>query len=302
MIHHCPAVSDTRQRLPDAVIDWVVEESFAAIAQMHPAVHQVIPVAVRRWRTRLFQPSVWEEMLGFNRTLRADGYDCVIDTQGLLKSALIASRARGVKHGFDAASAREPLASRFYDVGHRVSREMHAVQRNRVLTAAALGIQPVAACDFGLEAPAENPISPGAPYCVLLSMTSHVDKLWPEHHWAELARSISELGLESVLPWGSDAEQARCRRVAEMAGTGIVPRRMSLGELSSVMNRAQIVFGVDTGLSHLAAALKVPTVGLFCGSDPRLTGLHGSGKLRNLGGPGQTPSASHAMAAMRAMI
>ena len=302
VLHHCPAVSDARQQFPDATIDWVVEDSFAGIAELHPAIRRVIPVGIRRWRKRVAHPSAYAEMLAFRQVLRAESYDCVIDTQGLLKSALIAWQAKGTRHGFDAASARESVASRFYDVRHRVARDMHAVERNRALSAAALGFSAATKCDYGLQARSNSPLSIRSPYIVMLSMTSRADKLWPEQHWVELSKAVSATGSASVFPWGSEAELARCRRIVEKAGTGTVPRAMSLGELSSVISGSQGVVGVDTGLSHLAAALSVPAVGLFCGSDSRLTGLYGGGRLKNLGGPGLIPTVNEAMDAVRVLV
>jgi len=301
VIHNCPAVSDARLRFPEASIDWVVEEPFAEIAQMHPAVGRIIQVGIRRWRRQLTHRSVWSEIAAFRRALRAQTYDRVIDTQGLLKSALITSQAHGATHGFDALSAREAVASRFYDVCHLVTREQHAVDRNRALSAAALGIRPGETCDYGLVPQTASPLTVRSPFCVLLSMTSRSDKLWPEERWVELVRGLASSGNESVLPWGSDAELARCQRVVGMAGSGIVPRSLSLAELASVIGSSHAVVGVDTGLSHLAAALKIPVVGLFCGSDPRLTGLHGSGPMLNLGGPGKAPAAGDALAAVQAL-
>jgi heptosyltransferase I len=301
VIHNCPAASDARRRFPDAVIDWVVEESFAGIVAMHPAVRRAIPVAIRRWRKNMLHASTWREAQAFRRALREERYDVVIDTQGLVKSALIAAAARGVKHGFDPASAREPIASRFYDVGHAVPREMHAVERNRLLTSSALGITPSGACDYGLVSPGSSPIPMQKPFCVLLSMTSRADKLWPEEHWAALVRAIAARGWESVLPWGSPAEQARCGRIAAAAGAGIVPRAMSLSELARLMKDAKAAIGVDTGLAHLAVALGVPAIGLYCGSEPALTGLHGSARAVNLGGPGRVPSARDVLNALETM-
>ena len=289
-----------RQCLPHATIDWVVEESFAAIAQMHPAVRRVIPVGIRRWRKRIASPSVLAEMLAFRQSLRSESYDCVIDTQGLLKSALIASQALGTKHGFDAASAREPVACRFYDICHRVARELHAVERNRALSSAALGFKSSEGCDYGLDARGDNPIRIRSPYCVMLSMTSRTDKLWPEEHWVALTKALRARGSECVFPWGNEDEHARCGRIVRAAGSGLVPRAMSLGELAVLISASRAVIGVDTGLSHLAAALKVPTVGLFCGSEPRLTGLFGSGKFKNLGGLRTIPAVADAVAALQA--
>src|SRR5712692_3519495 len=130
VVHHCPAVSDAARRLPAAEIDWVVEEPFAAIAAMHASVRGVVPVALRRWRRQWWRPSTWGEIAAFRRRLSAERYDAVIDTQSLIKSALVSACALGERHGMDAASAREPLAARFYQHRHAVPRELHAVERN----------------------------------------------------------------------------------------------------------------------------------------------------------------------------
>lgn len=237
-------------------------------------------------------------MVDFGRRLRQEQYDFVIDSQGLIKSALIAAASRGVRHGFDASSSREPLASRTYDVVHHVSRQIHAVDRNRKLSALALGMESADLCDYGLTPPVELPLVLRKPYCVLLSMSSRAEKLWPEHHWTELVGSLSASGFECILPWGNDVERARCQRIADRANEGMVPRALSLGELAALMGGARAVVGVDTGLTHLAAALDVPALGLFVGSDPALTGLHGSGKLMNLGGPGTVPTMDETLNAL----
>lgn len=301
VIHHCPAVTDARRRFPHALIDWVIEEPFAEIARLHPAVRQVIPVAVRRWRAQVYRPSVWLEIIDFHRAIRAEHYDVVIDTQGLLKSALIASRSYGVKHGYDFKSAREPLASRFYDTVHCVSRDMHAVERNRTLTAAAFGTAVSEACDYGLVPLPQLPAPWTKPFCVLLSMTSRADKLWPEAHWALLAKALEARGLLSVFPWGTDAEHRRCERIVHLAGAGVVADRMSLSRIAFVLSQARMVLGVDTGLTHLAAALNVPVVGMYVGSDPILTGLHGQGKMMNLGGLKSMPSVEDVLLAATAV-
>jgi heptosyltransferase-1 len=283
VVHNCPAVSDAARAWPDADIDWVVEEAFAEVAAMHARVRRVIPVALRRWRGALWRARSWSELGAFRRALRAESYDRIIDTQGLLKSALIARAARGERHGMDAASAREPLAARCYDVRHAVARELHAVERNRRLVAAALGAAPAPGCDYGLRAAGPPPLDVGAPYAVLLTMTSRADKLWPEAQWAELGRRLQAQGLRVVLPWGSAAEMARAGRIAAQVRDALVPRRMSVAELARLMRGAKGVAGVDTGLTHLAAALGVPAVGIYTSTQSRLTGLHGDARVRNLG-------------------
>jgi heptosyltransferase-1 len=282
VVHNCPAVSDAARAWPDAAIDWVVEEAFADVAAMHARVRRVIPVAVRRWRGALWHARTWREIGAFRRALREERYDRVIDTQGLVKSALMACAARGERHGMDAASAREPLAARCYDVRHAVPKGQHAVDRNRQLVAAALGAPVPAPCDYGLRAEGALPLELAAPYAVLLTMTSRADKLWPEDRWIELGRRLAAQGVRAVLPWGSAEEQARAERIAAAVRDALVPRRMSVAELARLLRGARGVAGVDTGLTHLAAALGVPAVGIYTSTQARLTGLHGDARVRNL--------------------
>ena len=285
VVHQCPAVSDAARKLPGAEIDWVVEEGFAGIARMHRGVRRVLPVALRRWRTAPWQRGVWREVAQFRRGMAAERYDAVVDTQGLLKSALVTWAANGTRHGMDRASAREGVAARFYDARHAVPRNLHAVERNRRLTAAALGDALDGDVDYGLNSANQTRIA-GA-YAVLLTMTSRADKLWPENRWIELGRALA---LPVVLPWGSAAERERADRIGQAIGQAVIPKAMALDELASLFTHARCVVGLDSGLTHLAAAFGVPTVGIFCASDPVLTGLYGSARARNVGAAGKPPA------------
>jgi heptosyltransferase-1 len=286
VVHQCPAVSDAARAVPGTSIDWVVEEAFAGVARLHPGVAQVIPVALRRWRRSLWVPRVWNEMRCFREKLKGKAYDAVIDTQGLLKSALITRLARGTRHGMDRASAREPLAARLYDRAHAVPRGLHAVERNRRLTAEALGLSLQNPLDYGLRADAGPAAQLPAEYSVLLTMTSRADKLWPEARWVELGRTLGRLVL---LPWGDALERARAERIAGAIPHSLVPERMSIEELAAVLAKAKNVAGLDSGLTHLAAALGTPTVAIFCGSDPALTGVYGAARACNVGRAGRAP-------------
>lgn len=298
VVHNCPAVSEAARRIADAKIDWVVEEAFADVARLHASVRRVIPVAVRRWRAAPLAPSTWSELLRFREELKKEHYDCIVDTQGLLKSALVACLAHGPRHGYDRASAREPIAARFYRHRHAVAAGLHAVERNRRLARGALGYASEGDAEYGLRVAGEPELGVRAPFAVLLSMTSRSDKLWPEEHWRALGAGLAARGLQCVLPWGSEEERLRCARIATAIDGALVPPRMPLAELARLIARAQCVVGVDTGLTHIAAALGVPVLGIYCGSDPALTGLYGSARARNLGALGHSPSVADALAAL----
>lgn len=302
VIHNLPVASDIRAAVPDAAVDWVVEESFAAIPALHPAVNRVLPVAVRRWRSSFLTRSTRAEVRAFLGELRQREYDAVVDTQGLLKSALVARAARGVRCGLDFASAREPL-SFLYDRTYAVPWTMHAVERNRALAARALGYALPASVNYGIAAPAARfDWLPEGRFAVLLHATSARAKHWSAAHWVELGTKLESRGIFSLLPWGGAAERARAEDLARSVPRAMVPPALPLAEVASLLAAAHAVIGVDTGLTHLAAALGRPTVGAYCATDPRATGLYGCARAVNLGGVGAPPSAQEVLRALAPLL
>lgn len=302
VVHNLPIVNDILAHQPDMVIDWVVEEAFGDIPALHPAVDHVIPVAIRRWRKALCRRSTWQEIGAMRAQIKQSDYDFVLDTQGLLKSALLGRLAAGVRHGQDRQSAREPLAAWLYDRKHAIAKGQHAVMRNRQLAAAALGY-PLSdtAPDYGIRVPVStHSASGGKPYVVGLHATSRDSKLWPVDRWIRLGRHLASLDLALLLPWGSEAERLRARQIAEAVPHAAVLPRMRLNELASVLAGSRAAIGVDTGLVHLAVALKVPTVALYTDTDPSLTGIYpGAGTTAiNLGGKTNVPSVDSVIQAL----
>jgi len=298
VIHNLPVASDIRAMIPQSRVDWVVEEDYADVPRLHSAVQDILPVAIRRWRKTLHAGATRREIGRFLDALRSRTYDAVIDTQGLLKSALIAYAARGPGFGLDWRSAREPLAL-FYEHTYSVSWAMHAVERNRTLAARALQYTLPDGVDYGIRAAAgQFPWLAPNPYAVLLHATSQHRKLWSEACWTELGRGLAAAGRRCVLPWHGTDERARSERLAGQIPAAIVPPALGLAEMARLLAGAQAVAGVDTGLTHLAAAIGIPTVGIYCATDPAATGLYEGARALNLGGIGQAPAASEVAAAL----
>lgn len=282
VLHTLPALTDAMRAIPDIRFDWVVEEGFAQIPSWHEAVDRVIPVAIRRWRKAWFSAPIKAERKAFRDAIQAVKYDAIIDAQGLVKSAALVTRlAHGIKHGMDWSSAREPLASLFYNRRHHIAKQQHAVERTRELFAKSLGYtKPETQGDYAIAQHFVGALTPAeAPYCVFLHATTRDDKHWPEENWRELIGLLGERGLRIKLPWGAPHEEARAKRLAEGFDYVEVLPRLSLEKVAHVLAGAEFVVSVDTGLSHLTAALDRPNITLYGPTDPRLIGGYGKNQV-----------------------
>jgi len=298
IVHTLALVSDVKAHAPDMAVDWVAEEAFVPLIELDPRIRRVIPIAFRRWRASALSPATAREFAAFRRALRGETYTAILDLQEQVKGALVAFMGRGTRHGFDRRNIREPLATWFDDVHHRIERDQHFIDKARSLAARALGYAVEGPPRWSLAPRATAAAMPNDPYALAFHATSRPDKLWPEERWLGLLAHFAQAGLRVLLPWGSAAEKARGERIARAAENAIVPPRQSLPELASLARSAEVVVGVDTGLTHLAAALGTPTVAIFTATDAALAGVARSGAhALDLGGNGRVPTLDDAIAA-----
>ncbi|HEX4918531.1 MAG TPA: lipopolysaccharide heptosyltransferase I [Limnobacter sp.] len=263
VIHALPVLNDIHAHLPSVQIDWMVEEPFADLVLANPHVHAVVPVNLRTWRKQGVRHT-YQQWRALKARLSGQPYDAVIDLQGLLKSALLACAAKGPRMGPGFGYAKEGLAALFYSRRAGWDPKAHAVERLRELSALLLrytlkgppvfyGSKPRRAL---LPVPREAQIW-------FLHATAREEKKWPVVRWRELAHRFSDLGYTVCLPWGSDAEHAQAQAIAANIERVLVLPRMPLSDLSKQISQAGLVVGVDTGITHLAAAHYLPMVALF---------------------------------------
>jgi heptosyltransferase-1 len=303
VVHALSIVGDVVAARPGMAVDWVAEEAFVDLPPLSPHVRRTIPFALRRWRHAPFAAATWREVTAFRQALRGESYEAILDLQEQIKGAIVSRAARGTRHGFDRASIREPVATFFDDVHHAVPRNLHFAQRCRALAAAALGYRLEGPPRWELVVRVPSEAAPARPFVVALHATSRVGKLWPENRWRALLEAMAGGGFASVLPWGSEAERSRSERLAAGIAQAVVPPRQTLPALAALISRAALVVGVDTGLTHLAAALGTPTVALFTETDPSRAGVAIAGThARDLGGNGAVPTIEDARAAAGALL
>lgn len=287
VLHNLAVVSDLRRVFPGAAVDWCVEAPFAEIPAWHTGVRRVIPVAIRRWRKSLFKADTWAEIRLALSALRSEHYDAIIDTQGLVRSVLLAQLAHGPVYGQNRHEAREALSGLLVTHALNVPYSLHAVDRYRMIAATALGYAdrlPSLPLDFGLND--RFPLQPGNEV-FLFTNTSRDKKLWPEDDWINVGRQLRSVGLVPVFTAGNEIEAARSQRIAagiaEGDTLGEVLFRPTLTQLTERLSKARLCLGVDTGFTHIACALEIPTIAIFTDTDPALAGGFGLGQRATFG-------------------
>ena len=278
VIHTLPAITDAMQINPKLQIDWVIENNFAEIPKWHPGINNVIPVAIRRWRKHPILAIKSGKIREFLHQLRANKYDLIIDAQGLLKSAIIARLAKGKRAGLSYKTAKEPLATIFYQKKYSIAKNQHAITRIRKLFARALNYSmPATEIDYGISTHfKQQTTKEDKDYLVFIPNSAHPEKCWPTSSWQELARLAATHNWSIKIPWGTSAEQDNVRKIAsDNKNIEILPH-LTLTELAKILAQSHGVVTIDTGLGHLAAALNTPTIALYGPTDPTLIGIIGA--------------------------
>ena len=310
VLHNLPIVADIHRHFPDARVDWVVEEGYVSLVKLNPHVRKVIPFALRRWRKGLGDAAVRAQLRGFFRDLRAEQYDYVFDTQGLIKTGLVMACARtrpggqkvGLANGTE-DSGYEGVSRIFHSRSIPVEPRTHAVTRGRQVVAAALGYAVDTPPDFGLPAPdgAARPAwMPADDYAVFFHGTARDAKKWPTAHWIALGQTLAPMTI--LLPWGSPREKEEAERLAAALPNARVLPKLSMMDAVELARHAALAVGVDTGLTHIAAAFVRPTVEIYADSPRWKTEGNWSPRIVNLGDTGAAPDVAEVVAAARRLL
>jgi heptosyltransferase-1 len=310
VVHNMPLVYDLKARWPDCAIDWVVEEGYVELVRLVPGVDRIIPFALRRWRKQLTRVAAWRELAAFRRLLKAETYDAVIDSQGLLKTAVVAGWARRTRHAqviglanATEGSGYEPASRWFYTRSVSVPKRTHAVTRSRLLGAAlterVLETTPQFFGPAAQQLHANDPLWHDLPerFVIGFHATAGARKRWPVASWHALGQRLHADGLCMVLPWGSDAERAEAEALAAGIPNARVLPRFSLLQAFGLIQRAKLIVGVDTGLVHIAAALARPTVEIYTATGRWKTEGFWSPCIANVGDQGVIPDVETVYAA-----
>jgi heptosyltransferase-1 len=331
VLHNLPIVWDLRNRLPNAQIDWIVEDAYVYLLEplkttkSFRGIDRIIPVAFRRWRKNLYSIKTWREFFAMRKLLQATSYDVVLETQGLIKSALVCALAKKSNNAVVAGlgnatehSGYEPMARMFYTESVHVPVKCHAIDRSRWVMCSAFDwpllnrndepprfypqpfVQQLPPLLFeGLK---KSDHGAPVPYVVCFHSTARAAKRWPNEYWVELGQELSRQGYQVILPWGSESEMKISALIASQIPGAIVPRAFLIEEAYSLIAHAALTIGVDTGLTHLAAVLGRPTIEIYCDSPRWKTEGYWSGSILNLGDFRSVPQINAVLQAAQVLL
>ncbi len=281
IVHAFPALYDAKKKMSDLECHWVVEESFQDITRLNKDIDLCIKVAMRRWKNNIVDNYRKGEYGDFLRRLKKENYDYIIDPQGLLKSSILALIAKGPSYGFDMKSIREPLASVFYNNKIKVSKSLHAITRIRKLFAHALNYElpdDEPCYNLTTEQLKLNFIVPSE-YVIFLHGTSRSNKCWDEKKWVELSNIFAKDNIPVLIFYSNLEEYQRTSRIVSRSSNMTCVPKCSLWEIACLIRNANGLVGLDTGLTHLAAAYDMPMVSLYGPTNIELIGTLGNNQL-----------------------
>ena len=321
VLHNLPIVWDLRARLPNAQIDWVVEEGYVHLLKPllsrdgFKGIDRIIPFGLRRWKKNLFKLSTWKEFFTFKSELGKVSYDVLIETQGLFKSAVVCALANKSANAVVAGLANatefsgyEPAARTFYNQSVQVPIQCHAIDRSRWVMCSALDwplvdrsntprFYPQAYVDSLSEKLDGTTPKLHVPYVLCFHSTAREAKRWSNANWILLGKELVGRGYQVVLPWGNQDEKRVSEEIASQIPGAVVPSAFSIEEAFSVISGAALTVGVDTGLTHLAAVLGKPTVEIYCDSPKWKTEGYWSKNIRNTGDMQAPPTSAEVIKA-----
>ena len=277
ILHALPALATLKENFPSWEIDWLVESHWRPLLEGNPYLSHIVEVDTFAWRKQPLSPRVWRAWRSAVQALRERRYDCALDLQGLLKSA-IACRWSGAKEiiGFEKPWLKEPSCSIFYT--RRVAtKAVHVIDANLALAAALGAARPVIRFPLPEGDTASLPAGlPEKKLAVLNPGAGWRSKRWSPKNFGVVSDALQkEFSMQVILNGGPGEEsltrqvQAACRNSDPLAYIG------NLKGLIALLRRSRLMVGPDTGPLHLAAALGVPTVGLYGPTAPQRNGPYG---------------------------
>ena len=284
IIHTFPMLSDFKLNNHNSTVDWLVDESFEDVVKFSSNVDNILTIPLRKWKKNKL--SLINNLFNWYKTHNLNNYDYIIDSQGLIKSAILTRFFIGNIYGYSKHSVKEKFATLFYDYKINIQKDLFAINKNRLLLSKIfnypINLQSV---DFGvIQTIQYNKIAYNN-YVIFFHCTSINSKKVPVSLWHKFAEYlISKKGLNIILPYGNEFEKGESLLISNVIKSSnvIVPEYvLNYNQIFNLIQNAHFIIGVDTGLIHLSNALKKELIAIFVSTDFKKTGIFETTSSKN---------------------
>ena len=269
IIHAMVALQFIKRKYPDCQIDWIVEEGFKGVLENNPDISQIHTVNIKKAKKNKSLKLLFQ---AFKKLKKLPKYDVVIDAQGLIKSAIVSRVIPSNKtFGFDKNSLRESFAAKFYTDTCSIDYSENIIKRNTFVISSALDFAISHTSILGKKLflyfnskSVFIPTEGHKPNVAFVPGASFKSKIYPVEKYIKLA---NELDANIIILWGNEEEKLMAEQIQVNTSNVSISSKLTLDELKSVITQMDLVIGGDTGPTHMAWALNVPSITLF-GSTP----------------------------------
>jgi len=266
IVHAMVALQFIKARFPDSQIDWLVEARFADLLRDNPDISHVLTVNLKAAKANKL--AIFDEYKQVKNYAR-ENYDLVIDAQGLLKSAITARLLGKKVAGFDKNSIRESLASLFYSQKIASAYDENTIDRNAAVLAQPLGFS-ISKADILAKKPFLFFHAPAMDLSSFLNQdlknivfvigSTWASRNYPAAKFVEVANALKQ---NCLVIWGNEIERKTAENMAEKSPFIHVLPALNLNDLKALLSQVDLVIGNDTGPTHIAWGLNVPSITLF---------------------------------------
>lgn len=288
IIHTFPMINDIKNNIKQIEIDWLVDKNFEELIMINKNINNIYSIELRKSGKNIIK--IIKEIIKLNKTVKLNRYDYIIDSQGLLKSAILTKFINGKSYGFSFYSIKEKLASIFYNNKIYVNKNQNATLRYRELAKKIFNyeLNILNNVNFGLV---NNDIRKNNlnNTIIFFHATSDNSKKYPFNETINLLNKIVEhYNYNILLPYGNNIEYNESLKIKDNLNNKkliLIPDKIySYKELYNIIKNAIFIIGVDTGLIHLSNAMNKKIIALFNKTDPNKTGIIENENAINLGG------------------
>ena len=264
IIHAMVALQYIKKSNPDLQIDWIVEQGFAAVLEGNPHIDNILPVnlkAIKKDRFKIFQEIKRVKKYAQNH------YDLVIDAQGLLKSAVTAKLLGKNRAGFSKGSIREGIASYFYSQKVEIAYDANTIDRNAKVMSEPLGIEMTKQMIldkepflFYKDAEVLSELSREKKNIIFVIGSTWESRNYPKEKFVQIADALEQ---NVLVAWGSEEERVKAEWIEKNSKYARALAKINLNALKAIIGKSDLLIGNDTGPTHMAWGLNVPSITIF---------------------------------------